>query len=61
MPKQPKKSTHGGKRPGAGKKAPDGVRKARTVKLNAKEHKYINDNYGSLTVGVRTVLLKDMK
>lgn len=61
MPKKHKKSTHGGKRTGAGRQAPDGVRKARTVKLNEKEYKYINDNFRSLTVGVRTVLLKDMK
>ncbi len=58
-PRKPKKPTHGGKRPGAGRPAPDGIRKAHTVQLNPKEIAFIREKYGSLTGAVRSLIPTD--
>lgn len=49
-------SKRGGKRPNAGRKAPDGKRINHSVKLNAKETAYIKQHYGSLTRMVRSIV-----
>ena len=46
----------GGKRPNAGRKAPDGKRINHSVKLNPREAAYIKQHYGSLTKMVRTIV-----
>ena len=51
-----KKPTHGGKRIGAGRKAPDGVRKAYSVKLNDTEIAKIREKFNGLTEAVRSLL-----